>query len=87
MKKLRWITVLPITLGVISIFFGWTQSWEYAYDGTNDYMIIVRTVRTYVFIVVGFVLVIVGVLFGAVRKYVESLELKIYQLKQEIEKK
>ncbi|WP_047983226.1 hypothetical protein [Ornithinibacillus californiensis] len=87
MKKLRWITVLPITLGVISIFFGWTQSWEYLYDGTNDHMFTIRKVRAYVFIVGGLVLVFVGVLLRVVRTYVESLELKIYQLKNEIEKK
>ncbi|SHF66382.1 hypothetical protein [Ornithinibacillus halophilus] len=79
MKDLRWIFVLPVSIGIIFIFYGWTQTWDYTYDGTNDHMDTIRTVRTYVFIVGGLILILIGILLGAVRKYVESLELKIYQ--------
>jgi hypothetical protein len=87
MKDLRWITVLPISIGIIFAFFGWTQTWDYTYDSTNGHMFTIRMVRAYVFIVGGLVLIFVGVLSGAVRKYVESLENKIFVLKREIEKK
>jgi uncharacterized membrane protein YphA (DoxX/SURF4 family) len=87
LKDIRWISILPISFGIIFIFFGWTQTWEYRYDGTNDYIFTIRTIRAYVFIVGGLVILFVGILLGAVRKYVDSLEVKIYQLKREIEKK
>jgi Na+-transporting NADH:ubiquinone oxidoreductase subunit NqrB len=87
MKELKWITALPVIIGAILIVLGWIQSWEHLNDGNNDYMFTIRTIRTYVFIIGGLILILNGILFHALRKTINNLEMKIYVLKNEIEKK
>ncbi|GGA60366.1 hypothetical protein [Ornithinibacillus halotolerans] len=88
MNGLKWVSPLTIIVGIVFIIFGWTQSWDYYADSTViEEIYLNRTIRTYVFIVGGILLIFIGILFQAVIKYINSLEIRMYQLRRELEEK
>ncbi|WP_047985876.1 hypothetical protein [Ornithinibacillus californiensis] len=86
---LKWVRTLPLIIGIIFIVYGWIQSWSYQGVSSNYYseeIAMKYTIRSYVFVISGIVIVLNGVLLGKVIKYFHSrekhLEHEINQLKK-----
>lgn len=83
MKGLKWICALTSIFGMIFIIFGWTQSWDFgAHSSEFETELLIRTVRTYVFIIGGVIMLTIGISLQLVKKYLEGLENKFYELNQ-----
>lgn len=83
MKGLKWICALTSIFGMIFIIFGWTQSWDFgAHSSEFETVLLLRTVRTYVFIIGGVIMLTIGISLQLVKKYLEGLENKFYELNQ-----
>ncbi|RPF51116.1 hypothetical protein [Aquisalibacillus elongatus] len=81
MASLRWISVIAHVLGLVFIFYGWTQSWDFsAHTSEYESILIARTVRTYAFIIGGFILLFVGVSLKLVCDYLRTLENEVLSL-------
>ncbi len=83
MKGLKWISALTSIFGIIFIIFGWTQSWDFgAHSSEFETVLLLRTVRTYVFIIGGVMMLTIGISLHFVKEYLQRLEIKLYELKQ-----
>lgn len=83
MKGLKWISALTSIFGIIFILFGWTQSWDFgAHSSEFETVLLLRTVRTYVFIIGGVMMLTIGISLHFVKEYLQGLEIKLYELKQ-----
>lgn len=83
MKGLKWICALTSIFGIIFIIFGWTQSWDFgAHSSEFETVLLLRTVRTYVFIIGGVIMLTIGISLHFVKEYLQRLEIKLYELKQ-----
>lgn len=83
MKGLKWICALTSIFGMIFIIFGWTQSWDFgAHSSEFETVLLLRTVRTYVFIIGGVMMLTIGISLHFVKEYLQRLEIKLYELKQ-----
>lgn len=83
MKGLKWISALTSIFGIIFIIFGWTQSWDFgAHSSEFETVLLLRTVRTYVFIIGGVMMLTIGISLHFVKEYLQGLEIKLYELKQ-----
>ncbi len=83
MKGLKWISALTSIFGIIFILFGWTQSWDFgAHSSEFETVLLLRTVRTYVFIIGGVMMLTIGISLHFVKEYLQRLEIKLYELKQ-----
>ncbi|KIL42806.1 hypothetical protein KP77_34360 [Jeotgalibacillus alimentarius] len=68
MKNLRWISMITFLLGLVFITYGWTQTWAFSASSSDfERILMERTVRSYVFVVGGVILVIVGVSINMVK--------------------
>lgn len=68
------ISVFIFFLGVLFIIVGWIQSWGFS---------IHRTIRTYVFISSGFILIVNGIALDAIRKQLNQLESDLFNSMKE----
>ena len=83
MKGLKWISALTSIFGIIFILFGWTQSWDFgAHSSEFETVLLLRTVRTYVFIIGGVIMLTIGISLHFVKEYLQRLEIKLYELKK-----
>lgn len=61
MQGLKYSSVICLLLGFFAIIYGWTQTWGFgARSSEYQQILIERTVKTYVFIVGGVILIIVS---------------------------
>lgn len=80
-KGLKWISALTSVFGIIFIIYGWTQSWDFSAHTTEfETMLLIRTVRTYVFIIGGLVLLVVSISLRFIHAHLRSLESKPFEL-------
>jgi hypothetical protein len=82
MYELKWVRFIPITIGIIFVLYGWAQTWGYMDESTFvniGNQGIKSTIKSYVFVISGFNLIFIGVLLGAVMKYVNLIEERIYR--------
>lgn len=81
MYELKWVRFIPFVIGFIFILYGCTQSMS---TGGSTFINLANgdiesTIRAYVFIVGGLILIIIGVLMGGVLKYIYSMEERVYR--------
>ncbi|MFJ5717551.1 hypothetical protein [Neobacillus sp. NPDC093127] len=75
MKALNWLCGFAFLFGIIFIIFGWTQSWDFSCrTGECEEMLIKHTVKTYVFIIGGVILLFVGTVIEAIKRHLNFLE-------------
>jgi len=71
MRKVEKIIVLLIVLGAILLVFGWTQSMPFSADSkVYDEILIKRTIKYYVFVSVGTLLIIISAAFNKIFKII-----------------
>ena len=74
MKGLRLLELSCFLLGIIAIIYGWMQSWDFgARSHVYEEVLIERTVKTYVFMGGGFILIIISSVVSLVKKVLEQL--------------
>jgi hypothetical protein len=81
MKGLNWIITLTVIFGVVFIIYGWTQSINFeAHTSEFESELMRRTVRTYVFILGGVIILAMGISLKLIKTHLSSLENKIFEL-------
>ncbi|WP_170006441.1 hypothetical protein [Bacillus fonticola] len=84
MGKLEVVSLSMFIIGILFLIFGWTQSWSFGADSSEfDEIFIARTVKTYVFIINGIILMLLGLIFEVIDRHFKSLESKISNLSDE----
>lgn len=73
MKYLNWLCGLAFLFGMIFIIYGWTQSWDFSCrTGECENILIKHTVRTYVFMIGGVILLFIGIVIDALKRLWKS---------------
>ncbi|WP_099353202.1 hypothetical protein [Fredinandcohnia onubensis] len=81
MKGLNWISTLTVIFGVVFIIYGWIQSLNVeAHTSEFESELMRRTVRTYVFILGGVIVLAMGISLKLIKTHLSSLENKIFEL-------
>ncbi|TCT26835.1 hypothetical protein EDD68_101188 [Melghiribacillus thermohalophilus] len=77
MKKLKLTSLICLIAGLVAIVYGWTQSWAFGADFRQyEEMLMKRTIRFYVFIVSGFILILIGIIVDYIRKVFVQIQEK-----------
>lgn len=75
MKNLKIWSVVLLVMGVIAIIYGWTQTWGFgAHTSVFEQVLLERTIRTYVFITSGIILIIISFIVDKLVKALKEVE-------------
>lgn len=76
MKKLEKLSFILLILGIIILVYGWLQGMPFDYgDSTYEHVMMVRTVKKYVFMALGAVVILNAYIVDIIRhKFIEEFE-------------
>jgi len=70
---------LPFILGLVSLGYGWTQTWDVSVESADLDLYTGRLIRSYVFIIGGLILLVFSFIVNGISRYLDNLELMIYE--------
>lgn len=70
---------MPFILGLVSLGYGWTQTWDVSVESADLDLYTGRLIRSYVFIIGGLILLVFSFIVNGISRYLDNLELMIYE--------
>ena len=87
MYGLKWVRTIPIVIGLLLIFYAWSQTWSFTASplANVEEIKLNRTIRSYVFGIGGLMIIFIGLLLRIVDNRIGELIRRNNELKQEID--